>query len=87
MASQLRRAAFSVAVNIVEGFERASSSLAEAGYCLHAAKRLGYLNQKEYEVLELEVRQVAAPLRGLMKSVGNKAPFSRVGRARSPQAT
>lgn len=99
LASQLRRAAFSVAVNIVEGFGRdgdkeklhflhiASSSLAEAGYCLHAAKRLGYLNQKEYEVLELEVRQVAAPLRGLMKSVGKKAPFSRVGRTRPPQAT
>ena len=80
LASQLRRSAFSVAANIVEGFGRkpgrerrhflqiASASLAETGYCLHVAKRLGYISPDTYRQLELSVRQVAAPLRGLMKS-------------------
>jgi four helix bundle protein len=82
LASQLRRAAFSVPVNIVEGFGRppgrerlhflqiALASLAEAGYCLHAARRLGYIDDHAYELLEKEVRQTAAPLRGLMKQQG-----------------
>jgi len=76
----MRRSAFSVAANIVEGFGRkpgkerlhflqvASASLAEAGYCLHVAKRLGYVSPETYAQLELSVRQVAAPLRGLMRS-------------------
>ncbi|HVG69354.1 MAG TPA: four helix bundle protein [Vicinamibacterales bacterium] len=80
LASQMRRSAFSVAANIVEGFGRkpgkerlhllqvASASLAEAGYCLHVAKRLGYVSPETYAQLELSVRQVAAPLRGLMRS-------------------
>jgi four helix bundle protein len=86
LAKQLRRAAFSVAVNIVEGFGRqpgkdrlhflqtALASLAEVGYCLHAARRLRYLTDTEHEALELQVRQVAAPLRGLMKHEGREHP-------------
>jgi four helix bundle protein len=86
LASQLRRSAFSVAANIVEvlgrqpGKERlqflqvALASLAEAGYCLHAARRLGYVTSEEYERLELQVRATAAPLRGLMKAVGREHP-------------
>jgi len=82
----MRRAAFSVPVNIVEGSSRyatndklhflqiACASLGEVGYCLHAAKRLGYLEEQEYDQLELEVRQVAAPLRGLMRSMGRENP-------------
>jgi four helix bundle protein len=86
LASQLRRAAFSVPVNIVEGLGRrssaeklhflqiASSSLGEVGYCLHAAMRLGYLTDQMYADWEREVRRVAAPLRGLMKSLGKPNP-------------
>ena len=86
LGAQLRRCAFSVAVNIVEGFGRqpgkdrlhflqiALASLAEVGYCLHAARRLGYVGDADYEKLELQVRQVAAPLRGLMKSYGREHP-------------
>lgn len=86
LASQLRRAAYSVPANIAEGIGRrtvgdrlhflqtASASLAEVGYCLHAAKRLGYINEAEYRRLELDVRRTAAPLRGLMKSLGRPHP-------------
>ena len=86
LAAQLRRAAFSVPVNIVEGYGRqdgadrlrflqiALASLAEVGYCLHAAKRLVYLDTQQYVELEKEVRMTSAPLRGLMKSLGRKHP-------------
>lgn len=80
LGSQLRRAAYSVAANIVEGtarltarealrfFNIASASLAETGYALHAAKRLGYIDDGLYEQFERQVRQVAAPLNGLIRS-------------------
>jgi four helix bundle protein len=78
LSAQLRRAAYSVPANIVEGnarqytkerfhfFSIASASLAEVGYGLHAAHRLGYLLPARYQELEKKVRQVAAPLNGLM---------------------
>lgn len=79
LSSQLRRAAYSVAANIVEGVARQHDrerlqflniswgSLAEVGYCLHVARRLGYITSAAYEKLELEVRRVGAPLSGLIK--------------------
>ena len=86
LGSQLRRSAFSVPVNIVEGLARkgpaekrrflriARASLAEVGYCLHAARRLNYISEADYSELELEVRKVSAPLRGLIRSLGRKNP-------------
>ena len=80
LGSQLRRAAFSVAVNIVEGFARpagkarlnflniSQSSLAEVGYCIHVARRLGYLSDSVAGELETEIKQVGAPLAGLIRS-------------------
>ena len=82
LASQLRRAAFSVPANIVEGMTRkrpgdrsrflniAEASLAETAYCLHAAHRLGYLSDLQYDGLDTAVRQTAAPLVGLIRQVG-----------------
>lgn len=79
LGSQLRRCAYSVPANLVEGttrehgrdrlkfFNIASSSLSEVGYGLHAARRLGYISDELYCELELRVRQVAAPLNGLIR--------------------
>ena len=79
LCRQLRRAAYSVPANIVEGFARrsvkdrlhflniAEASLAEVGYCLHVARRLGYIDNATYEALDQRARQVAAPLVGLIR--------------------
>jgi four helix bundle protein len=80
LGSQLRRAAYSVAANIVEGFARplgrarsnflhiAQSSLAEVGYCIHVAQRLGYLTETQAAELEVAIKQVGAPLAGLIRA-------------------
>lgn len=64
LALQLRKASLSVPANIVEGCSRqnkketrhhaniALGSLGEARYLLDFARRLGYLDSKEYEKLE-----------------------------------
>jgi four helix bundle protein len=86
LASQRRRSAYSVPANIAEGssrhsisdrlhfYQTALASLAEAGYCLHAAKRLGYVKEQDYGRFEQEIRRTSAPLRGLMKSLGRRHP-------------
>jgi len=80
LGSQLRRAAYSVAANIVEGsarryeksrlnfFNTAESSLAEAGYCVHVARRLHYFSEELALELETEIKKVGAPLEGLIRS-------------------
>ena len=80
LGSQLRRAAFSVPVNIVEGLAKpqgrarvnflniSQSSLAEVGYCIHVAQRLGYVSETVAGELEVEIKQVGAPLAGLIRS-------------------
>ena len=79
LGSQMRRAAYSVPANIVEGFARrtlpdrarflsvAWASLAEVGYCLHVAHRLDYIDDALNETLERELKMTAAPLAGLIR--------------------
>jgi len=78
LGSQIRRAAWSVPSNIVEGiarrsrrdtfrfFDISSASLREVGYGLHAARRLGYIRADELSAFEEKMRMIAAPLNGLM---------------------
>ena len=78
LGSQIRRAAWSVPSNIVEGiarrsrrdtfrfFDISSASLREVGYGLHAARRLGYIAAEELSAFEEKIRMIAAPLNGLM---------------------
>jgi four helix bundle protein len=80
LGSQMRRSAYSVPANLVEGtarettreqlrfFNVAAASLSETGYGLHAAKRLGYISEKTHAHLDRRVRAVAAPLNGLIRS-------------------
>jgi len=80
LGRQIRRAAYSVPANIAEGnsrlhardiahfFDIAASSLVEAGYGIHAAGRLGYLVPDEVHGVESLIRQVMAPLHGLIRN-------------------
>ena len=80
LGSQLRKAAYSVPANIVEGFARryrrarlhflniSEGSLAEVGYCVHVAHRLGYLDDELLAELDKDINAVGAPLAGLVRS-------------------
>ena len=78
LGTQLRRAAWSVPANIVEGvadgrtresirfLKIARRSLNEVGYGLHVACRLGYLTLAEFETYQDKLRAVGGPLQGLI---------------------
>jgi four helix bundle protein len=90
LVSQLRRAAYSVAANIVEGYAFPESpararflriaigSLAEVSYGLHLARRIGYLPAREYQTLQGQMRMAAAPLHGLLQRSQRLAKRSNV---------
>ena len=79
LTSQIRRAGYSVAANIVEGMARRSvpqqlhflnmseASLAEVAYCLHVARRLGYITSAEFTDVDTQIQRVFAPLTGLIR--------------------
>ena len=81
VTNQLRRAAYSVPANIVEGASRESKkaylhflciargSLSAAQYFIHLAQRLGYLSSKEADDLRQQTKTTFACLHGLIKAV------------------
>ena len=85
ITSQIRRAASSVAANIVEGASRESAkdyahflqiargSLAETQYFLHLAKRLGYLKDSQAGQVEVLAKETFACLHGLILAVRKEA--------------
>jgi len=74
ITSQLRRAALSIPTNIVEGYSRKGDkeltrfvnislgSLAETKYLLKFAKKLGLLNEKDYEELSIGYEELGRKL-------------------------
>ena len=81
LTSQLRRAAYSVPANIVEGASRnskkdylhflyiARGSLNETRYFLHLAHRLGYWADAPYTALIDQADETARTLTGLIQAV------------------
>ena len=93
LGGQMRRAAFSIPANIVEGIARehagdklrffniAVSSLRELGYGLHAATRLGYLDTATFTEYEKKLSYIAAPLHGLIRRERSKKAATEAGSA------
>ncbi|MBU1656678.1 MAG: four helix bundle protein, partial [Candidatus Omnitrophica bacterium] len=84
LTSQLRRAVFSIPINIVEGQADTSKkeflrflnisnrSLVEVEYLLEVVKELGFIEKSEHDVLEKQRQEIAIMLTAFMKSVRNK---------------
>lgn len=81
LTSQIRRAAYSVPANIVEGASRESKkdylhflviargSLGETHYFLHLAQRLGYLSAADSNRLSSAAEETQRILAGLIRAV------------------
>ena len=90
LTSQIRRAAYSVAANIVEGSSRESKkdylhflyiargSLSETQYFVHLACRLGYVSREEADQFHSQTKQAFGCLHGLIKAVERET--GKVGR-------
>jgi four helix bundle protein len=83
LMSQLKRATYSIPLNIVEGCGRNTDkdfvhfldislgSAQEVEYCLLLAFDLGYLNFEVYQLVNGEINSVKAMLINLIKSIRN----------------
>lgn len=89
LTSQMRRAAVSVAANIVEGAGRSShkeyvqflsvsfASLRELGYFLSLVPRLGLVSPHDVQTLEQQHAETSRTLAGLLRSLTQRAPSTR----------
>ena len=85
LTSQLRRAAYSVPANIVEGASRESKkdylhflyiargSLSETQYFIHLSQRLNYLSSEQSQALHGQTKVVFGCLHGLIRAVEKEA--------------
>jgi four helix bundle protein len=83
LVSQMRRAAASIATNLIEGSYRlnraeyrqfvgiARGSSGELKYHLLLAKDLGYLSKSDYTALRAELDEISKMLMGLAKSLAS----------------
>lgn len=81
LTSQIRRAAFSVSLNIVEGHASASKkeflnflnianrSLVETEYLLEIIKELNFISESEYEKIEKMRSEIGTMLNAFIKSI------------------
>ena len=88
LTSQIRRAAYSVPANIVEGATRetlkdylhflhiARGSLSETRYFIHLAGRLGYLKGDQQGLLTETAEETLRVLAGLIRSVEKETDLS-----------
>ena len=98
LTSQVRRAAWSVPANIVEGAGRlgprefrkgldiARGSLSELTYGLHVAKELGYLTAEDHATIEPIRDEASRVLWALLKAVSARCPKRRESGRKPPQA-
>ena len=96
LGSQLRKAAYSVPANIAEGYGRwhwrqrmyflniAEASLAEVTYCIHAAHRLGDLEDAIVNSLNDEANRVGVPARPARPARPAPSRAQRVGSVTEP---
>ena len=81
LVTQMRRASASIGANLMEGSHRlnkkefrqfvgiSKGSAGELKYYLLLTKDLGYLPEKEYFSLKVEIEQISMMLNGLVKSL------------------
>jgi len=84
LTSQIRRAAFSISLNIVEGHASVSKkeflsflnianrSLVETEYLLEVVRELNFIDDKEYQILETMRSEIGFMLNAFTKSVRHK---------------
>ena len=81
LASQMKRASYSIPFNIVEGCGRNSDkdfthfldtafgSANELEYCILLTKDLGYLSTEQFEILNNKIKPIRAKLINLIKTI------------------